>query len=299
MASPRVSVVTATYNRSNVLRLTIEAMRASTFEDWELIVVGDACTDDTAAVVASFADSRMRFINRTENSGEQAVPNNEGVRAARGEFIAFLNHDDLWTRDHLQTAVAGIGDADFVSTLTIAVDARDQPLLLGACPRGEYEPRVTIPASSWLVRRDLFDRIGLWRPAREIHNAPSQEWLHRASRQGHRLISIEKVTVIALFSGGRTRSYAERHVDENSRYAALLRDDPNTVERLLTRIAARYSNERHAPAQIASRLVKAAFERVCIVAGAHPLAVRNALRFGRRGGFVNALRRVRGLPPLR
>jgi glycosyltransferase involved in cell wall biosynthesis len=70
-ALPRISVVTATYNRSNVLRYAIESVRAQGFQDWELIVVGDACTDDTSEVVAAFADPRIRFVNRAENAGEQ------------------------------------------------------------------------------------------------------------------------------------------------------------------------------------------------------------------------------------
>jgi len=56
--TPTVSIIIATYNRSRVLRHAIESVRNSRFADWELIVVGDACTDDTAACVAAFGDPR-------------------------------------------------------------------------------------------------------------------------------------------------------------------------------------------------------------------------------------------------
>jgi GT2 family glycosyltransferase len=59
-------------------------VRAQTRSDWELIVVGDACTDDTADVVATFPDPRIRFVNLPENVGEQSGPNNEGVRLGHG-----------------------------------------------------------------------------------------------------------------------------------------------------------------------------------------------------------------------
>ncbi len=73
-----ISVVTATYNRSNVLFYAISSLIRSTFEDWELIIVGDACTDDTREVVAGFADSRIRFYNLAENFGDQSGPDNSG-----------------------------------------------------------------------------------------------------------------------------------------------------------------------------------------------------------------------------
>ena len=66
-----VSVVMATYNRPRALRLAVASVRAQTFTDWELIVVGDACTDETAEVVAGFGDARIRFVNLPVRCGEQ------------------------------------------------------------------------------------------------------------------------------------------------------------------------------------------------------------------------------------
>jgi glycosyltransferase involved in cell wall biosynthesis len=205
---PRVSIITATYNRANVLRYTIESVLRSTFEEWEMLVIGDACMDDTAGVVASFGDPRIRFINLAENSGEQATPNNEGVRRARGKLIAFLNHDDLWTPDHLALCVDALDatDAELVSTMTITIDHNDVTWLVGIGPHGAYEPHVFAPASSWVLRRALAEAVGPWRPAREIFGTPSQNWLFRAWKNGHRLHSIAKATVIALHSGGRLGS---------------------------------------------------------------------------------------------
>ena len=68
-----------TYNRSNVLRYAIESVLAQTVSDWEMIVIGDACTDDTAEVVESFGDGRIRFHNLDQNVGEQSGPNNVGT----------------------------------------------------------------------------------------------------------------------------------------------------------------------------------------------------------------------------
>ena len=73
---PLVSVVTATYNRSHVLRAAIASLLGQTLADWEQIVVDDACSDDTEQAIAAFADPRLRFVNLPVNIGEQSGPNN-------------------------------------------------------------------------------------------------------------------------------------------------------------------------------------------------------------------------------
>ena len=95
-ASPAVSVIIATYNRAHTLRHAVQSVRNSSFTDWELIVVGDACTDDSAECVAAFNDPRIRFVNLPDRTGHQSGPNNHGLALARGKYVAFLNHDDLF-----------------------------------------------------------------------------------------------------------------------------------------------------------------------------------------------------------
>src|SRR5436190_14713221 len=104
MAGPAISVIIATYNRSGALVCAIESVLRQTFTDWELIIVGDGCTDDTAEIVARYveADPRVRFVNLARNWGEQSAPNNVGRRLARAPLIAYLSHDDLWLPHHLK-----------------------------------------------------------------------------------------------------------------------------------------------------------------------------------------------------
>src|SRR5690606_6891018 len=91
---PLASGVMATYNRSNLLPYVIETVRRQRWPHWELLIVGDGCTADTAEVIARLADPRVRFCNLEQPVGEQSGPNNAGCAAARGDYIAFLNHDD-------------------------------------------------------------------------------------------------------------------------------------------------------------------------------------------------------------
>src|SRR5262245_1859945 len=141
-APPRVSIVVATYNRSNVLALTLRTVLWQTVADWEMLVVGDACTDDTEAVVASFADPRIRFINLPENCGEQSGPNNFGAQQARGTFLVWLNHDDFWLPDHLAHALAQLDatGADLVFTLCERITAESAGFVSNASATGSYDP---------------------------------------------------------------------------------------------------------------------------------------------------------------
>jgi glycosyltransferase involved in cell wall biosynthesis len=103
--APLISVITATYNWSSVLRYAIQSVLWQTLQDFEMLIIGDGCTDDSAEVVASFHDPRLRWHNLPENSGHQSVPNNTGLAMARGKYVAYLGHDDLWYPTHLASLV--------------------------------------------------------------------------------------------------------------------------------------------------------------------------------------------------
>lgn len=89
------------HNRDTLIRDSIDSVLAQTFTDFELIVVDDGSTDATAATVQSYTDQRIRLI-RQPNQGV-SVARNTGLEAARGEFITFLDSDDLYYPDFLKT----------------------------------------------------------------------------------------------------------------------------------------------------------------------------------------------------
>ncbi len=95
-SAPSVTVIVPTFNSSATLRLALQSVLNQEFQDFEVWVVGDGCTDDSAQVALSFNDNRINWINLAQNSGSPAAPNNEGLRRARGRYIAYLGHDDLW-----------------------------------------------------------------------------------------------------------------------------------------------------------------------------------------------------------
>lgn len=100
-ADPTVSVVLPTYDRADVLDRAIESVLSQSYDDFELLVVDDDSTDDTAAVVDAFDDSRVTFLEHDENRGACAA-RNTGIRESTGEFVAFQDSDDEWHPEKLR-----------------------------------------------------------------------------------------------------------------------------------------------------------------------------------------------------
>jgi hypothetical protein len=206
-----ISVVIATYNRSNVLRYAIETVIMQTYQNWELIVVGDCCTDDTKEVVKIFGDKRIQFINLEKNVGEQSGPNNYGVSVANGKYIAFLNHDDLWFPDHLDALYQKInsGNYDLIYSHYFCAPIDNKLVQIPLLGNNKHNNSNFPPASTWLFKKELFDDIGPWDFYKKINNAPSQAWLKKVSKS--KKIGLENtVTMIAVQSGARLDSYKNR-----------------------------------------------------------------------------------------
>ncbi len=300
LAPPLVSIITATYNRSNVLRYAIESVRRSTMPDWEHLVIGDGCTDDTAEVVAGAGDPRVSFHNLPENFGEQSAPNNAGFERARGQYVAYLNHDDLWFPDHLETLVAAIRDtgADLVYTPILALAPDGADYLLGAVAGERYDPAAAVPASSWLVRREALAELGGWRPYHRCYTYPSHDLLWRAWRAGRAIRMVPRVTVLAILSGTRAGVYATRESHEHEAIFARMGREPGFREARLARVAIAAA-ARAAAGPAGLRGLRAGLRRVLTALDVPPSGLRLLLRYRKKGGIIHDLRRRRGLGPLR
>lgn len=104
---PTVSVIVPAYGHAHFIEETLRSVFTQTFRDFEVIVINDGSPDDTAARVRPLADAgRIRYYEQT-NRGQSAA-RNEGLRHARGEFIAYLDDDDRWSPDKLAWQVAAL-----------------------------------------------------------------------------------------------------------------------------------------------------------------------------------------------
>lgn len=102
-SSPRVSVIIRTYNRAHYLEQAIDSVLGQTFRDFELVVVDDGSTDATRQVLMQHAEQLSPIY--LSHTGNPAVAFNVGVRAGRGELIAFLDDDDIWLSHKVEAQV--------------------------------------------------------------------------------------------------------------------------------------------------------------------------------------------------
>lgn len=124
-----VSVIMPSWNTGRFIAESINSVIAQTYENWELIIVDDCSTDDTDEIVASFADDRIKYFKNEKNSGA-ALTRNRAMREAQGEWIAFLDSDDLWTADKLEKMIAFMRENDysFAYHEYIKIDEASKPL---------------------------------------------------------------------------------------------------------------------------------------------------------------------------
>ncbi|HYO78166.1 MAG TPA: glycosyltransferase [Thermoanaerobaculia bacterium] len=224
---PRVTVIIATYNWSSVLPYSIGSVLRQTFADFELLVIGDGCTDDSEQVVKAIGDRRIEWINLPENTRHQSGPNNEGLRRARGEFIAYLGHDDLWLPHHLEVMVHALDrtQSDLAYSLTMNV-----------APGGDFVwPTIPNKAAGTFAsplcvvhRRRVTEEIGGWRHYREVTNTtPDVELWRRAQAAGYKFTFVPRLTGVKLPAGHRRNVYATRPSHEQAHWSARIQNEPD------------------------------------------------------------------------
>lgn len=137
------SIITPSHNCAPFISETICSVLNQSFSDWEMIVVDDCSTDESVEVIQSFVeqDSRIRLIQLSKNTGA-AVARNTAIEAANGRYIAFLDSDDLWLPNKLETQLQFMQDKDIAFSYSAyeKVDEQGQPLgLMGVPDKVNYD----------------------------------------------------------------------------------------------------------------------------------------------------------------
>lgn len=219
MFAPRVTVVIPTYNWSTVLPWSIGSVLAQTWTEWELWVVGDGCTDDSADVVGRIDDPRVRWHNLPVNGRSQVGPNNWAIDRARGEYIAYLGHDDLWLPNHLAPLVDALDAAvPFVFGRQLRIDPGRRPYV--SPPEGyRYHPGDWLAPTSTMHRRADAVAAGGWRfpDATSMHDPESDLWQRLAGRCGDPVV-LDAVTSLKLPAALRHDVYRHRPDDEQAQW---------------------------------------------------------------------------------
>jgi len=293
-----VSVIMATYNRSNIIGYAIKTVLNQTYSNWELIVVGDHCTDDTEKVVLDFSNPNIKFHNLPENNGEQSGPNNFGLDCAQGDYITFLNHDDLWFEDHLESLVECIHstNADLVYSwwYPVSPDVNSiRPMIVD--PDLTYNLKLFVPASSWLFKNELIDSVGKWRHFKEIYDIPSQDWIKRVHLKKLSIKSTSNVSMIAIQSGAREKAYSNREYLESSSWYEKLQNPERLRRELLTENLIHFVRKDQMIFNHLITFIWNLMKELFVQFNFKPSSIKNFFRFGRKGAFLNSLRRKRGL----
>ena len=238
---PSVSVIIPTYNRAHLVGRAIRSVLDQTFQDFELIVIDDGSIDDTEAIVLDFQDPRIHYLRHEVNRGGSAA-RNTGIRAARGEYVAFLDSDDEWLSEKLELQLNIIEtnphNLDNLGVVITGEQAEtDWPRISGIpdC-HGYVYPQVfqkrTQGQITALVRKDVFTKSGLYdetlpasqdwdmmirlaavcefdivkEPLYRVHRAPGNHV--RTSANGikaHRIMFLKYAKEFALYPGFSSR----------------------------------------------------------------------------------------------
>ena len=212
--SVALTVVIATHNRPEVLKLTLASLSAQTFQNWTALVIGDCCDPRTGEAVSSIGDSRIRYFNLPARCGDQSSPNSIGATLCQTPYLALLNHDDLLVADHFELCLERLetSGADICLATTAWVvrwrEGRD-----GLVPQYQVVPRAPLlpihailpadarrfePVSAWVMRTEAYRRAGDWKDPSELYRTPFNDWLLRVARAGLQTVCSWPLSVIKV-----------------------------------------------------------------------------------------------------
>lgn len=236
---PLVTVVVATYNRADTLEYAVQSILMQTYRNFELWVIGDRCTDHTEEMMQKYLDDpRVNWYNLEKNSGYQSRPNNEGISRGTGEYIAYLNHDDIWLPNHLEDTIRHIRekDCDFVFSIlqwvySFTYSKPDIPLL----------PHLPRPPEATAVvhKRSVIDRIGYWKDIHETYAYPRTEFFRDALRAKLTFEMVPSLTALKFLWDEVTYS----DVGPQPAYMERLKKDPDFMNIELSKMLIRAYDE--------------------------------------------------------
>jgi glycosyltransferase involved in cell wall biosynthesis len=187
---PKVSVVIPAYNAMAYLPETVESVLKQTFTDFEVLIIDDGSSDHIVQWASQVTDRRVKLISQ-ENQGVSAA-RNTGIAHAKGEYVAFLDADDLWEPTKLEKQVHCLENnpaAGLVYTWSALIDQLGNPLgiLLASHIEGNVWEQIVVKdmisnGSSPMVRRSCFETVGVFDPDRKISGAADRDmWIRIAA----------------------------------------------------------------------------------------------------------------------
>ena len=249
MERVRTTIIVSTYNRPASLRHAVQSAIDQQDTDWQLLVIGDCCGPETGDTLAQINDPRVNYVNLPERCGEQSGPNSVGLLLTQTPYVAFLNHDDVWFPDHLQTGLQCLdaNDADFfMGRAAFAAPTQLEPDRLVFTEASPVAPRYADgfclkpfyfePCSAWILRTEAAHSVGAWNASTDLYRTPLEDWVFRAWRRGLKLVSTDAVTVIkprVLQNTPAGQFGYNQTLEDYGYWAKGTRKDPEGLRRLI------------------------------------------------------------------
>jgi GalNAc5-diNAcBac-PP-undecaprenol beta-1,3-glucosyltransferase len=202
MNPPFFSVVIPTYNRAGFIAKTLQSVLSQTLTDFEVLVVDDGSKDNTAEVVRPFLSSQVYYLPK-ENA-ERAAARNYGLARAKGEYVIFLDSDDLFHPSHLATLHAAITAAqprpDFIATkYDFEREGQHRPSDACALPAGHYGldlfVKGNVLACNFAVRRQ---NPGLYLFEEDRRYAAVEDWLFLLQNTQHNTVQLVDALTLTM-----------------------------------------------------------------------------------------------------
>lgn len=231
MNKPLISICIAAYNAEKYLEATLRTIQSQTFKDWELIVTEDGSKDRTQDFVLDFSTKVPQNIVYNRHPTNRGLPatRNTGAAAASGEWIVFLDADDLWKPDHLESLVSAshIETSDAVFSGTVEYEDATWTKLsthtpssqdLADLPLALYTGQLAIKSSAAMIKRESLQRFGPIGAEFSLCS-DTEYWLRILSQGGH-----------ILFSGTNTCIYRQHSAALSRKAAASLIENAHICE---------------------------------------------------------------------
>ena len=157
LSSPAISIIMPNFNGERFIAQAVKSVLGQTFTNWELIIIDDFSTDSSAEIITKFlCDPRIRLIKNPYNQGVAAA-RNIGIKHAEGQYISFLDSDDIWEAEKLQKQYDLLNASDFWCSHTDFVEISEEGEIL----RSRSSPKI-ITRSNLLLHNYIGNLSGLY-----------------------------------------------------------------------------------------------------------------------------------------
>ncbi len=188
-----VSVIIPTYNGEEFIEETLESVFSQTYKNFEVIIIDDGSSDNTRKIIKEYDKPLNHYFQQNLGAG---AARNLGVARSKGEFIAFLDHDDYWTPTKLERQISVLkskSDVDAVVGFVKNVAQKDWHSIKKDNSTSLDNALSALIPSVMFLRRDAFSKVGEFETKTKIGEVI--DWFVRAKENGLNIASLDEILV--------------------------------------------------------------------------------------------------------